>query len=333
MKFNSSLRLIFSLSLVALSYIYPAQAPFDVLVFSHTNGFRHSSIEAGMDALRNLSIEYNFNISFTEDSTYFTAENLDSFEVVVFLNTTGDILGAAGQLAFEEFIESGGGFVGIHSATDTEYDWPWYGELIGRYFAGHPAVQSASLAVTDHNHPSTSNIPSAWNREDEWYNFQTPFPDNLNVLITVDESSYSGGTMGDFHPVSWYHEVQNGRSFYTAMGHTDAGYSEASFLDHLAGGIIWASRSATTTLNELSDPSDILVYPNPAGDIIKIKDPALFMNRIISLKLISSQGLIVHEKKDVKGHYRIEVSSLKAGIYILEIKCRNKIYRSTVLVR
>ena len=141
----------------------------------------------------------------------------------------------------ERFIQNGGGFVGIHSATDTEYDWAWYGQLVGSYFDGHPAIQEAEVDVVDNAHLSTSGLPNPWLRTDEWYNFDPDPTGSVTVLLTVDESTYSGGTMGNPHPIAWFHEFDNGRSWYTAMGHTEASYSEPLFRQHLLGGIRYAA--------------------------------------------------------------------------------------------
>lgn len=163
------------------------------------------------------------------------------YQVVIFLNTTGDILNEAQQAAFERFVQGGGGFVGVHSATDTEYDWPWYGRLVGAYFAGHPPVQPATVEVIDRTHPSTAVLPSIWQRRDEWYDFQSAPAADVNVLALVDEDSYDGATMGEPHPIAWHHVYDGGRAWYTGMGHTGETYDEPLFREHLWGGIRWAA--------------------------------------------------------------------------------------------
>lgn len=309
------------------------QNTFDVMVFSKTNGFRHSSIADGQEAIRNLSLEYGFQASFSEDSTIFTRDNLDTLEVVVFLNTTGDILGDEEQIFFEEFIENGGGFVGIHSATDTEYDWPWYGELIGRYFDGHPQIQRADLTVLNSDHESTMNLPSIWVREDEWYNFDTPFPEKLNVLVTIDENSYSGGTMGDFHPISWFHEIENGRSFYTAMGHTKSTYAEPEFIDHLLGGIMWASKSIVTAIDGTSFPIQFLIYPNPASNNIQIRSLKAGTD-LIAIKVYTLEGNSILDKRDLlRKSLELDISRINSGIYILEVQGLGESFRYRLLVK
>ncbi len=214
----------------------------DVLVFTKTGGFRHESIEPGIAAVKKLGKQHGFRVEATEDSSAFSEENLKDFEVVMFLNTTGDILGAEQQVQLERFIQAGGGFVGVHAAADTEYDWPWYGKLVGAYFNGHPGdpnVRQAALKVVNRDHAATDSLPATWARPDEWYNYKTINAAN-QVLIKIDESTYEGGTNGDNHPMSWYKEYEGGRAFYTGLGHTVESYAEPLFLSHLAGGIRYA---------------------------------------------------------------------------------------------
>lgn len=210
-----------------------------VLVFSKTAGYRHASIAAGKTALMKLGQENGFDVDTTEDAGYFTEASLKQYSAVIFLNTTGNVLNHYQEAAFERYIQAGGGFVGVHSATDTEYDWGWYGRLVGAYFLSHPAQQEATLVVTDSTHISTRHLPNPWIRKDEWYNFKKLNPD-VHTLLTIDEKSYEGGKNGDHHPMAWYHEYDGGRAFYTALGHTDEAYEEENFLKHLLGGIQYA---------------------------------------------------------------------------------------------
>lgn len=213
---------------------------FAVLLFSKTEAYRHASIPQGVAAIGELGKDHGFGVDATEDASAFTDANLTRYRAVVFLNTTGNVLDDAQQAAFERYIRNGGGFVGVHSASDTEYDWPWYGALLGAYFRKHPAIQPATLTV-DRSHPSTAHLPVRWERTDEWYNFrQEPAP-GIQVLVRIDEGSYSGGTMGANHPITWCHEFDGGRAWYTAIGHTPASYAEPLFLEHLLGGIRWAA--------------------------------------------------------------------------------------------
>ena len=215
-----------------------------LLVFSKTAGFRHASIKDGKIALQKLAAGHNFAIDFTEDSTAFTDANLAHYGVVVFLLTTGEIFNDNQQAAFERYIRAGGGCVGVHSASDTEYAWSWYGGLVGAYFDrmhGHSKVMQATIHVTDRTHPSTIMLPKVWIRTDEWYNFASNPRGRVNVLMTIDERTYKGGTMGVDHPIAWYHEYDGGRAWYTALGHTSESYYEPLFLTHLWGGIIYAA--------------------------------------------------------------------------------------------
>jgi len=215
-----------------------------VLVFSKTAGFRHDSIPAGITSIRSLGRANGFSVSATDDASTFTRKRLRGFDAVVFLNTTGDILGPAQQTAFRTYIRHGGGFAGIHSATDTEYGWPFYGRLIGTRFRQHPAVQVASVRVTDPKHPSTGGLPRRWARRDEWYDFASNPRGRVHVLAVLDESTYSGGTMGADHPIAWCRRFKNGRAWYTGGGHTIESYSEPAFRRHLLGGIRWAAALA-----------------------------------------------------------------------------------------
>jgi cytochrome c len=212
-----------------------------VLVFSKTMGFRHESITAGKAAMLAMGQQYGLQIDTTENDSAFYEGNLRQYHAVVFLNTTGDVLNPEQQNNFERFIQAGGGYVGIHAATDTEYDWPWYGKLAGAYFKDHPGnpnVQDGEFYVVDKNHPACDSLPERFHRMDEFYNFRQMNPD-VRPLVNIDEKSYKEGKMGDNHPMSWYHEYDGGRAFYTAMGHTVESFSEPLFLHHLWGGLKW----------------------------------------------------------------------------------------------
>lgn len=168
-----------------------ADEPFSVLVFSKTAGFRHDSIPTGIAAIQALGAEHGFTVDTTEDGGAFTDANLAKYQAVIWLSTTGDVLDGEQQAAFERYIQGGGGYVGIHAASDTEYSWAWYGDLVGAYFASHPANQQATVKVEDHAHPATAHLPERWSRFDEWYNYQSnPRPD-VHVLASLDETSYS----------------------------------------------------------------------------------------------------------------------------------------------
>jgi len=238
-----------------------------LLVFSKTGGFRHASIKDGKIALQKLASEHNFGVDFTEDASVFSDVNLAHYDAVIFLMTTGNILDDNQKAAFERYIRAGGGFVGVHSASDTEYAWSWYGGLVGAYFDrihGHSKVMQATIHVTDRTHPSTMMLPAIWKRTDEWYNFASNPRGRVNVLMTIDERTYKGGTMGVDHPIAWYHEYDGGRAWYTALGHTSESYYEPLFLDHLWGGIIYAAggRQRVITASQVVRVRDIEVLIN-----------------------------------------------------------------------
>lgn len=213
-----------------------AAAEQSVLIFTKTEGFRHSSIPTGVEAVIRLADQEDIHTFHTEDAGYFHPDSLESFDAVVFLNTTGDILDDGQQESFEQYIRNGGGFLGIHAAADTEYEWPWYGDMVGAYFTSHPKIQEAAIKVIELSHAATSHLPEKWVRTDEWYNYKN-ISEEINVLMELDESSYEGGENGDFHPIAWYHDYDGGRVFYTGLGHTDEAYSEPLFIDHLKGAL------------------------------------------------------------------------------------------------
>ena len=227
--------------LVMTASFTPFKAAKKILVFSLTKGFHHNSIAVGVPAVMKLGEENGFGVDTTTNPAMFTTDNLKQYAAVVFLSTTGNVLNDEEQAAFENYIHSGGGFVGVHAATDTEYDWPWYNKLVGAYFKSHPKQQEAVLNVVDEKHISTKMLPAVWKRFDEWYNFKSMQP-GLKVLITIDEKSYTGGENGDPHPMAWYHEFDGGRAFYTELGHTDDSFRDPLYLAHLLGGIKYAMK-------------------------------------------------------------------------------------------
>jgi len=227
-----------ALILVGLS-LTAQQKQSSVLIFSKTNGYRHQSIPAGIAAIKKLGEANKFTVETTEDSLAFTDANLSKYAAVIFLSPTMNVLGEAEQKAFENYIHKGGGFVGIHAATDCEYDWPWYVKMVGASFLSHPQQQVAKIIVKDKNNPSTKHLPAVWERKDEWYNFKNMNPD-VKVLLKIDETSYTGGKNGDNHPMAWYHDYDGGRAFYTELGHTNESFTEPAFLEHLLGGIKYA---------------------------------------------------------------------------------------------
>ena len=197
-----------------------------LLVFTRTTGFRHDSIPAAVAALG--------DVVHTEDP--YALHDLSGFDAVVFLSTSGDVLLPQGRAALRSYVLGGGGFVGVHCAAATEAGNPWYGELLGARFAGHPAgVQQATLRSPD---------GSEWKFTDEWYGF-TEVRDDLEILLTVDEATYEPGafSMPAPHPQAWRRTVGEGRSWYTALGHTEQAWADPVFLDHVRSGIAYATGS------------------------------------------------------------------------------------------
>ncbi|MBK9737031.1 MAG: ThuA domain-containing protein [Saprospiraceae bacterium] len=216
-----------------------------ILVFTKTNGWRHSSIPAGIECIKKMGKNEGWDIKFTEDSLDINDSLLAKTDVLVFLNTTGTILGKKGRSALQNFMANGGGFVGIHSATDTESDWLWYTNLIGGVFKNHPQQQEATVQILDQSFPATSHFGKTWKHFDEWYNFREPIRSNCIVLATLDENSYTGGEMNN-HPILWYQYYEGGRVFYTGMGHTDETYQNEYFTKMINKGIKWAGKKLDT---------------------------------------------------------------------------------------
>jgi len=224
-----------------------AQVKPRILVFKKTQGYHHSSIPLAAQAIIKLGKENGFLVDTTTDANKIEESNLKKYTALVFASTTGNLLDANQKADLERYIQAGGGFVGIHAAADAEYNWPWYGKMVGGYFAHHPAQQMATLTVVDKNFIATKMLPTEWKRKDEWYHYKTVAKD-IHVLINLEESSLTynpnGGDdpykMGASHPIAWYHEFEGGRVFYTGLGHTDESYSDPLFLQHLLGGIKYA---------------------------------------------------------------------------------------------
>ena len=237
-----------------------AAAPFKVLVFSKTTGFRHDSIPAGIQAIRTLAAANNFTVDATEDDALFTDTTLAQYKTVIFLSATGDPVSTQAEKdAFQRYIEHGGGYVGVHAAADSGYTWPWYGKLVGAYFKQHPAIQPARLVIEDTTHPATTGLASSITRTDEWYDFQTNPRGAVHVLTTVDDSSYTGSTMGADHPDTWCQNYDGGRSFYTALGHTTESYSEPTFLHLLLGGILTTAGTVAADCSVSTTPPPTVI--------------------------------------------------------------------------
>lgn len=303
-----------------------------ILIFSKTAGYRHSSIGVGKEAIMKLGNENGFEVDTTENADYFNEDSLKKYAAVVFLHTTGDLLNNYQEADFERYIQAGGGYVGIHAASDAEYDWGWYGRLVGGYFESHPAQQQATLKVVNQTNISTKHLPKEWSRKDEWYNFKNLNPD-VHVLIKIDEKSYEGGKNGDNHPMAWYHDFDGGRAWYTELGHTEESFKEENYLKHLLGGIQYAvgdnkklDLDKATSLRvpeenrftknilkegEFFEPTEMTILPNLDVLIAQRRGEILFYN---------------HEKKSIKqagflnAYWKTEVKGVNAEEGILGLK-------------
>lgn len=205
----------------------------EVLLFYKTKGYEHSSIPAGIELMKDLAEDRGFELFNTNNAEYFLEDNLQKYELIIFLNTVGDVFNEKEQKAFRKYIENGGNFFGIHAAADTELNWSWFGGLVGGVFTDHPKIQQARIKVNKPLHPTVKHLPKIWIRTDEWYNYKNLDPNN-KVLLYLDEDSYDGGTNGANHPIAWYKKTGfGGVSIYTGIGHTNQSYLEPEFREHI----------------------------------------------------------------------------------------------------
>ncbi|MFC4728555.1 ThuA domain-containing protein [Coralloluteibacterium thermophilus] len=208
-----------------------------VLVFTRTEGFRHDSIPAAVEALRRLAAEEGLGFAHSEDPAVFDDAALADVAVVVFANTTGEAVPPPHQGALERFVRRGGGYLGIHAAADTGYDWPWYGGLVGAWFLSHPpGLQTARV----HAEPADPDAP-AWRVTDEFYDFRENPRPRVRVIARLDTADHREGRMGADHPIAWCHDYDGGRAWYTGLGHTEALYRDPRFLEHLRAGLRWSA--------------------------------------------------------------------------------------------
>lgn len=331
MNFPRNLRSLMLLGLIASVGFWSCNSRSEkpkVLVFSKTAGYYHESIPKGIEAIQKLGSENSFEVDTTTQAEMFTEENLAKYSAVIFLSTTGDVLNNYQEADFERYIQAGGGFMGIHAAADTEYDWGWYGRLVGGYFADHPGindpnpnVRDGEVNVVDAGNAATSFLPSPWARKDEWYSYKNMNPE-VNVLLNLEEDSYKGGMdMGD-HPIAWYHNYDGGRAFYTGGGHTDESYSEELYLKHVLAGIEYAigdnseldyskakskrvpeeNRFTKTPLvgAEFTEPTEMTILPNLDILVVQRRGEILFFdNETEELKEVGK--LDVYWKSEAKG--------------------------------
>ncbi|WP_374280574.1 ThuA domain-containing protein [Streptomyces sp. CT1-17] len=278
----------------------PFKAGKKVLVFSKTAGFRHDSIPEGIAALKELGTPAGIQVTATEEAGQFTTNNLAKYDAVAFLSTTGDVLNADQQTAFENYIKNGGGYMGVHAAADTEYDWEFYGGLVGAYFDSHPAIQQATVRVEDHDHPATAHLDDAWERTDELYNYRTNPREQAKVLATLDETTYEGGTMKGDHPIAWCQSYGGGRSFYTGLGHTKESYADEAFRGHLLGGMQYATGQVKADCKPAKGYRDIFNGQTLEG--WKQAGPGKFNVKDGTLETEGGMGLLWYQAKELKSY-------------------------------
>lgn len=245
-----SLLKLFGLVIVALAFsgcaATPSRTDRSILIFSHTTGYRHASIPAGVTALKQIANAQGLSVEASEDPAVFSREKLSRFSAVVLLNSTTDPKDPASEWlvegrrnALQEFVTNGGGIVAIHAAADSHYHWPWYGELIGARFARHPEGTPAGELFIQGPEELVKGLPLKVKREDEWYYFEDYDPSS-ELLIAFDPASIGEKDINP-NPISWLRRIGRGRIFYSGMGHTEESYSEAFFLQHLSSGMRWAA--------------------------------------------------------------------------------------------
>ncbi|MFJ1748096.1 ThuA domain-containing protein [Streptomyces sp. NPDC088116] len=283
-----------------ISTAVPGKTEKRVLVFSRTGGFRHDSIPEGIAALKELGRTTGITVDATEEPGQFTTNNLARYDAVVFLSTTGDVLNSEQQKAFENYVATGGGYMGVHAAADTEYDWAFYGGLVGAYFDSHPAIQPATVRVEDHEHPATASLGDEWQRTDEWYNYRTSPRTQARVLATLDETTYQGGNMKGDHPIAWCQTYEGGRSFYTGGGHTKESYAEAPFRQHLLGGLRYAAGQVKADCKPRTGYRDLFNGKTPEG--WKQAGPGRFTVVDGELRSEGGMGLLWYQAKELKSY-------------------------------
>lgn len=276
-----------------------------VLVFTKTAGFKHASIPNGVKAIQKLGLTHGFRVDTTSISAKFTEDTLKQYSAIIFMSTTGDILNTREQVEFQRYIQAGGGYVGVHGAVDSEYNWPWYEKLIGAYFKNHPAIQEAELKVhSDESFPVTDSLPNPWVITDEWYNFRS-LPENVQVLVSIDEDSYEGGENGEVHPMVWYHEYDGGRAFYTALGHTPESYEDSNVLKLLNAGIQYGIGE-----NKVLNYEKATALKVPAENRFSKKILAEGLDEPTELTVLPDLSILIAERKGAIKYFNPKDSTL-----------------------
>ena len=211
-------------------------------------GYVHDNIAASVAAIRKMGAEAGFAVDASDDPAVFTSQNLKQYRALVFSNSNNEAFQNAQQReAFKKYIQGGGGFVGIHSASGSEREWDYYWTVLGGRFLRHPKMQTFTVRVKDSKHPSTKKLPATFDWTDECYYTEKLSP-QMHVLLVTDpakiddpkKAEYPGDRFGDSLPLAWYQQVDGGREFYPALGHKIEHYSDPILYQHILGGIQWA---------------------------------------------------------------------------------------------
>lgn len=236
-----------------------ASAPIDTkgmhaLIYTKNGeGFVHDNIESSIKGLEKLLREKGMTFDTSEDPSLFTTDNLKKYDVLIFSSTNNETFDNDRQRsAFQKYIQKGGGFVGIHSASGSERNWPWFWAMLGGKFYRHPPFQSFNIVKIDPDHSSATAVPDYWEREDECYYLKELNPD-IHIILAADLMSiddpkmeeYPSNTFGKYFPVTWCHSFDGGHQWYTSLGHAPEHYEDPVFMDHIWGGIEWVLRKRT----------------------------------------------------------------------------------------
>ena len=222
--------------------------PERLLYFTHSAGYRHDVIPLSKAILTQLGKSSGvFEVTATEDTSEFSTENLTRYAAVMFY-TTGELpMSNAEKSALLDFVRSGRGFVGVHSATDTFYTWPDYLDLVGGYFNGHPWHQAVTIEVIDHDDPLVAFLGNSLQFVDEIYQISDFDYRGSHVLLRLDQSSVDLGKAGVHQrfygwPLAWTRSYGQGRVFYTALGHEASVWQDARYQRLLTNAILWSMR-------------------------------------------------------------------------------------------
>jgi type 1 glutamine amidotransferase len=229
--------------------LFPLQliAQKEVLVYTHNGkGYVHDNIPASTTMLQRICKEEKWNILVTDNPEIFE-KDLSRFNCIIFSNSNNEAFYSQNQRqAFQDYIRNGGGFVGIHSASGSERQWPWFWAMLGGKFVRHPELQPFEIKVLDKKHPATKHLGNNWQWEDEFYYLNQLNPDihillagNLSDIKDEKKTEYPGEVFGQWFPLSWSHEFDGGKQFYTALGHKPEHYTDPDFIKHITGGIKW----------------------------------------------------------------------------------------------